>query len=191
MRRLPHPLIAAAPALPVLLVTAPCAQACDCDRPTPESSIAGSEFIAEVTVLGEEERDGKRVYSLAVERAWKGDPSSQEQVSTESETTACGLQLAEGERYILFAGGSEDEGWSSSWCTATFGVDAEDPPVTRADIEAELGKGTVPDPPPADEVTEDSITPWVVLAGVLVLGLVAVAGGAGAFLLYYRRRSFR
>ncbi len=182
-------LVAAVLSLPVIVATAPCAYACDCDRPTPESSISGSDLIAEVTVLDEAERDGKRVYELQVERAWKGDPSGREQVSTETQVTACGLQLAEGERYVLFAGGSEDEGWTSSWCTATFGVGAEDPPVTRADIEAELGEGTVPEPPPGDVVTEETIAPWAIIAGVVVL--IAAAGGAGGLVLHHRRRSFR
>lgn len=200
MRRLVLVLVATVLALPVIVATAPCAHACDCDRPTPESAIPGADLIGEVTVLDESEDDDKRLYELEVTRSWKGATHSRIELSTESDVTACGLELTEGERYILFAGGSEDEGWSSTWCTATHGVDAEDPPVTRADVEAELGTGDVPTAAPdttdttdqaggADDSRSSDARPWGTVLGVAAgVGTLVALVCIGAGLLLHRRR---
>lgn len=183
MRRLLLTLLTCLLALPVAVLVAPAAHACSCSAPDPQASLTQSDLLAEVTVLSEDEEDGKRVYGLQVHRAWRGTDSSYVELSTELEGTACGLRLAGGERYVLFASGSQDEGWSSSWCTATFGVSAKDPIVTRADIEAEYGPGTVPMPPSDEVSTRDlvrdaDLVPWLILGGSLLTILVVVVGVA-------------
>jgi hypothetical protein len=171
-------LLACLLALPVAVLTAPAAHACSCDRPERESALE-SEVIAEVLVEGEERVGHDRVYDLHVVRRWSGSGPSSVRLTTGGDVTACGLQLVEGERYLLFAHERDGGGWQSSWCTATSGVGAEDPVVTRADIEERHGTGMVPVPASDHVVSADAggPVPWLLLAGLAAAVLALLGGG--------------
>lgn len=180
MRRLLLSLLTCLLALPVAVLTAAPAHACSCERPERESTLEESDLIAEVTVTGEHEADRDRIYDLQVQREWKGPGAGQIQVSTGRDVTACGLALREGRSYVLFAHGSREQGWSSSWCTATFAVGTQTTIVSRADVEQRYGAGTVPAAGDvvdrrSDEVStweqlmRADLVPWAILAAVLLL----------------------
>lgn len=177
-------LLAGLLALPVLVLTAPAAQACSCVGGTVEDHLDLAGLVAEVEVVGSRATDRanwgtERAYTVEVLRSWKGDPAARLVVTAPTQEGACGLSLPADGRYLLLATRSESA-WHTNSCLGEVSEGVAQPGrVTVAQVEAELGEGSVPAPGTEETVARERPSRLVVgggLVAVIAAGLALVVG---------------
>jgi hypothetical protein len=137
-RALVTPLAAA-----MILVAAPRrAEACSCVKPpAPKQALADSAAVFEgkVVGLGRDPAKHRLTATFAVTRWWKGGEAARVAVATIDVDSMCGVGFAEGDEWLVYAGG-DATGLSASLCSRTRrAAEAE------ADRKA-LGAGKSPTP---------------------------------------------
>ena len=176
------------PALVVLSATQALACSCIPQRPDPvalkDATAVFSGTVAEVEE-GVDVGFDRVTWTFAVEQVFKGDVSELQEVTSHTQSAACGLVFKEEKRYVVFAydGDDElasDEQLSTNSCmnTRPLGQNEELEMKPVADFVSES-------PPPAAAPTEDESSGWdpivvgslVMVALVGVLTLVVLAGG--------------
>ena len=188
MRRLLLPLLAALLALPVVVLTAPAAQACSCAVSSPARLVDRAALVAQVEVAARDEHTsadgmaGSR-YDVVVRREWKGPGQQRIAVVSRDDSASCGVRLVVGREYLLLATRSGGA-WRVDLCggTTMLAAGARQGTVTVADVEARLGAGPTPTTrPAADEPGEsrpaDDRGWWTLTGGVagLLLAVLLVA----------------
>lgn len=188
MRRLLLPLLAALLALPVVVLTAPAAQACSCAVSSPARLVDRAALVAQVEVAARDEHTsadgmaGSR-YDVVVRREWKGPGQQRIAVVSRDDSASCGVRLAVGREYLLL-GTPAGDAWRVELCGGTTVLASGTPQgaVTVADVEERLGAGTTPaTAPAADEPGElrpaDDRGWWTLTGGVagLLLAVLLVA----------------
>ncbi len=125
------------------------AQACSCIKaPPPRDAADAASVVFEGTVTGMTEEPGGaggfayRLFTLDVERTWKGDEAEQLTIRTMNNSAACGREYEIGETYLVYA--REIEGrLSDNLCSRTRRIaDASE------DLAALGSPPGTPDPPP-------------------------------------------
>lgn len=141
----------------IVLLSGSPAFACSCvmsDVPQ-QAGWASEVFVGTVTATQEDggplRGDELVVYDVAVDRVWKGNPSSTVTVESASNSASCGVpDLPEGREVAFFvrvgaATGEDGEGRSTDLCGGTG--------VLTGEIESEL-TATLGDPYPAGDIPE-------------------------------------
>ena len=173
------------------VAAAPCASACSC-VPPPEGTIPDADLIAEVTLVDVDRGWSTNTFTFRVHREWKGPGKTQIEVDSNAAATACGADFeGGGARYLLFAG-EHDGRLATSGCSSTSRLDVEDPTISVADVQAQLGDGSVP--PDAGDVlidqpdsSPDPARLWLA-AGLGGGAALALAALAGSVIVLVRRR---
>lgn len=150
MRRLLLPLLAALLALPVVVLTAPAAQACSCAVSSPARLVDRAALVARVEVAARDEHTsadgmaGSR-YDVVVRREWKGPGQQRVTVVSRDDSASCGVRLGVGREYLVLATRAGDA-WRVELCGGTTVLTSGAPQgaVTVADVEERLGAGTTP-----------------------------------------------
>ncbi|NJN53950.1 MAG: hypothetical protein HC804_03850 [Anaerolineae bacterium] len=170
-----------------LFLAPPQAFACSC---MPSESVeagvdmATAVFAGEVTQI---DAPGGVIISSAdpvqvtfqVSQVWKGAVQQTITITTPRESASCGHEFIEGQAYLVYANGSEDD-LQVFLCSRTASLgDAS------SDL-ATLGAGTVP----AVDSTTQPLSPGFVLVPFLVL-LIAVVGGIWLVQRHRKRRSLK
>lgn len=150
MRRLLLSLLAALLALPVMVLTAPAAQACSCAVSSPSRLVERAALVAQVEVVARDEHTsadgmaGSR-YDVVVRREWKGPGQQRVAVVSRDDSASCGVRLAVGREYLLL-GTRAGDAWRVDLCGGTTALAPGTPQgaVTVADVKERLGAGTTP-----------------------------------------------
>jgi hypothetical protein len=161
----------------LMFSAAPSAHACSCMMPeAPEASLSKSDavFAGTVTDIASKEQGMSRIVTFSADRAWKGITEKTVSVSTALDSAACGIDFQIGKAYVVYAYASEEGGLSASLCSRTHEVSAASIDADQ-DVVA-LGTTTVAlsDLKPHESAMGST-------AVTLVIGLLAVAAGIGAF----------
>lgn len=136
------------------------ARACSCMRPPPPRDAADAAtavFQGKVTALQVDQPEGAylafHVYTLEVERVWKGDVVDTLTVRTADNSAACGRPFEVGESYLVYAKDVEGQ-LSDNLCSRTSkladaseDLDALGPAIGEPDAPAAPAR---PEPPPVE-----------------------------------------
>jgi hypothetical protein len=153
------------------------AMACSCIIPGPpqqEMENASAVFTGRVVNV---RAPGGAVISSAdpvlvafeVTRIWKGPLEAQIALTTARDSASCGFEFQQGQEYIVYA--YEDEsGLATNLCTRTALLEA-----AGEDLQA-LGEGSAP-PALPQETSRSPILLWLLVGGVIVLGIGVLAAG--------------
>lgn len=168
--------------------SAPRAWACSCvDLSDPVEGTENLDFIGKVTVThaGEPDEEGLASYIAEVQREWKGEGLQQITFSTNTQTVACGLGIAEEGQTFNLVGIGSGGSYSSNWCLLGYfrDVDLEESATEilgEPTPFAELEPNQID--PPGEDSGEDPVgepgaglPPWGVAVGTL--GAAALAAG--------------
>lgn len=154
LRRL---LIALALACSGLVLTGVPAQACTCrDGESVDQQARRADVVFSGVLRSQERRAKEQVYTLDVERIYRGRVADTPVEVASSSSTTCGLGRLEVDRaYVVFATRGEAH-LESAKCTGT----GRATPALVADVERALGPGNqVPDPPVDEPAPAPEYTP--------------------------------
>jgi hypothetical protein len=167
----------------VVATGAPASAACGQSAPALDQQAKRAGAVFTGTVSDRHRRGSQVVYTVGVDRIYKGDVGEEAAVTTPRKARRCGLPALEvGNPYVFFATADGDRlGITSDGGTAP----ATDARVAR--VERLLGAGTSPTPPEPVEATFTMVAgetttlarlaaPGVALVIVGLLGLLLVAG---------------
>lgn len=120
-------LVASAILAATLLVAAPTANACSCAQP-PRDPVAVRQADAVfsgrvIDLAGPMFSDGQNGFGFDVETAYKGTVYDTQWVFSETQDSACGIDLTLGRRYIVFAHGEDAKRLYTSICSSTRTID--------------------------------------------------------------------
>ncbi len=119
-----HPFLTAALSAAATLALATTAYACSCIRSTPaenytRADVVFSGVVQMVALPRSSDGNGTTVYSVAVNRVWKGAvPASVSVTSAESSAT-CGIGLQKNGEYVIFGYKNADGTFSTNLCSGT------------------------------------------------------------------------
>ena len=195
-RRVISFLAAAVLGLAGLLVDPDRAWACECTGISTATALDRSDaaFLGKVIAADAVGRRGDRRTDLRFEvsRVYRGTVYAEQVVASPVDVTACGLRPEIGSSWVIFAvdsveGDDDDTVYRLRTTTCSGNLPTSTAP-------AELGRGRNPLPGPSDREessisTDAAITRVLVVGGVGVLGLAALAGVA--LLLIWRPRPGR
>lgn len=171
--------------LVVLGATATPAWACRCVPADTAQHVEAAEAVFSGTITARDESGGltgEVVYSVAVDRVYKGDVEAEVTVATSSQETACGLpDLPQGEPLLFFGsadavgidrgdGVASDADWHANSCNGTGGTDDDE----LTEVEQVTGGSTAPDGA-SGAGDDDGVSPWLVGGfgiGALVLAVL-------------------
>ncbi|MBA4085647.1 MAG: hypothetical protein C0493_12080 [Kytococcus sp.] len=183
MRRLLTTLLTLLLTVPVLVLTAPAAQACSCAQGSLEQHLADSDLVVEGTVTSVRTTGRERAYTFEVQRSWKGPRRDVVTVRTRVDGAECGRTYAGGRPQVVLAVGS-DGTWRTDLCRGkVFDGGTQIRDVTAAQVEEELGRGTrsgddVTEPTGDDAVSVGDPSPWPGIAVGTALLVLLVVGRA-------------
>lgn len=173
------------------VAAAPQACACSCVPVDPGQGFPDADLIAEVSVISVQRGWTTNTFTFQVHREWKGEHAPVVTVDSAAQDTACGVNFeGDGARYLLFA--SQFDGrLTTGVCSGSSRIDGADPSSALADVQAQLGRGTVPDEGDGALTGPATVAPgtarsWrtVALGGGAALALVAI----GLLVVVVRRR---
>ncbi len=120
-----------------LVVAAPTAKACSCAQPPRDPvAVRQSDAVFSGRVIdqaGPILSNGDNGFALDVDTAYKGTVYETQWVFSETQGSACGIDLTLGKRYIVFAHGEDAEGLYTSICSKTRTID-EEPDLDAAGV---------------------------------------------------------
>lgn len=165
------------------------AQACSCAMVPTSRLVEGADqvFTGSVTSVDAPAGTQHRVFTVAVDRAYKGEVSPVMRVATNAQPSACGLDVPEGTPYLflttsqgVYAGRGDDASGDDVVFTGSCSGSEPAAKPTLARIEKAIGPGQVAaSPSPDHAVRADSDDPdeglpaWPFIGGVVLIALVA------------------
>ena len=196
LRRLVLAFVAAGLVVAVSAVDPTRAYACECAGIGTQRAVADADAIFAGTVQSIEEvgrRDDRRAdIRFSVTRVFKGTVYASQLVASPTEAESCGLTPKVGSTWVIFATdaieGSGDSAVRRLRTTVCSGnLPTAQPPTV-------LGRGTAPLPGESDreeraESADNRLTRGLVVAGIGVLGLLALVGAGLAYLWRPGRQS--
>ena len=169
-----------------------CASACSCVLSTPTEQAGWAELVGAGTIVqidapaNPDSSTGATVYTVDLDRLWKGEAPARIEVESPSSSASCGLSgFSEGQQIVLFAGhddimGTATDTWQANVCGGPAPLDD----AVTAELTTALGVPSTPEPEaprPGDGDQAGGIA-----GGMLTpLAVIAVAS-IGAGLLYAR-----
>ena len=165
----------------LVVVAATQALACSCVPPQPDRK-AVKEAAAVFTGAVVEVEDGVEIgmdpvtWTFAVDTVYKGDVAERQQVTSHTQSAACGVVFKEEKRYIVFAHDG-DETYPSDVDLATNSCMNTRPVAASEDIDLEPVREIVGPPlqPPGDHVERMWSPLSIALTALLVVGAIAGA----------------
>jgi hypothetical protein len=173
---------------PVLVVVAPGAapsHACSCIDTPVDQLLADADVVFVGTVLEDPvgADDGQAAFRVEATSVYAGVVPEVVQLTTDAETSACGIDVSEGDRWTFVT--------TTDFVVGSCDGSAPTSTLTASDVERVLGPSGPPEPGGVarpDSAEEDSEAATVVTR--LFVGLVVVIGLAGAVLLLLMLRSW-
>jgi hypothetical protein len=172
------------PALVVLSATQ--ALACSCIPQQPDkAAIKDAQAVFSGTL--DEIEPGVEIgfdvvtWTFAVDTVYKGEVERSQDVTTQTQSAACGLVFEEGKRYVLFAYTDESDRLGTNVCTNTR------PLGRNEELNMEPVSAFSESPPPAAAPAEDEVSGWDPIA-IGSLAMVVVVGISTLVMIAIRRR---
>jgi hypothetical protein len=130
------------------------ARACSCmPPPPPAEALDAASAVFEGRATGVVKEGHKQRFSFDVLRVWKGDVDALAEITTASDSAACGRGYATGEIYVIYAYRGPDGALADGLCTRT-----RERSRAIEDLAA-LGPGREPGPPKRGGDPEDAHEP--------------------------------
>lgn len=170
-----------APALVVLSATQALACSCVPQRPDPvalkDATAVFSGTVAEVEE-GVEIGFDRVTWTFAVEQVFKGDVSEMQEVTSHTQSAACGLVFDEEERYVVFAYDGEEDLASDEQLATNVCMNTR-PLGRNEELDMEPVSAFSESPPPAAAPAQEETSGW----DPVVIGSLAMVGLVGMFAL--------
>lgn len=184
-------LLAGAGAVGLSWGTTPCASACSCAISSTEEKVGFADLVGEGTVIAVDapsdvvsSTDGT-VFTIELDRIWKGEATSIVEVQSPTSSASCGLDgLSEGMEIVLFAGHTDIMGtptpdqWQANLCGGTGPVDEQ----VSAELDQLLGAARMPEPSTAAPVESQAGVPGGALIPLALTGGTSLLAGLFALL---------
>ncbi|MET3961779.1 hypothetical protein ABIE44_001713 [Marmoricola sp. OAE513] len=170
----------------LLLLTPTAAFACSCAALSAVEKAEGADTVMDATIAWKASNGIETTYGVDVREVYKGKAAEFEKLRTSASSASCGLEnLAEKQRYLLFANGEHPGQMRVGLCSGSEPYDA----TTAAEVADATGEPTGPfvtppsKPGPTDDDQIAGTSVWTVLGTGAVLALVL--GG----LMYLRQKT--
>lgn len=139
-------------------------------------------FVGTVTMVVPKDDDMNRVVSFDVDRSWKGVTTKSVSIGTARDSAACGIDFEAGKTYVVYAYESDEGGLWAGLCSRTHEVVVEGIEADEDVMALGTTTITIADPEPHQSAMASG-------AVTLVIGLVAVVAGIGAFRLFGTKKA--